>query len=157
MAMLFDAFDGVLARKYGLNRPFGGYLDSFADVFIYLLAPSACFVNWGFSADWQLLILLMFVVSGIIRWSVFNEVGNIQRGASSAYLGMPVFWSAFITAGWYGIGIIGVKYQQPMLACCLVIYSFLMNYNGTFYKPRNPVLMGVVIGCIAVGFIVSGW
>ena len=49
LAMLVDALDGILARKFHLERDFGRYLDGFVDVFDYLVIPSFFLYRWGFN------------------------------------------------------------------------------------------------------------
>src|SRR4030042_1506402 len=94
IAMLVDALDGVLARKFGLESDFGRYLDGFGEVFDYLAVPSLFLYRWGFNIWYYGIILLLFIVSGVVRLSVFNEIGNIKDDKSGlAYFGMPVFWS----------------------------------------------------------------
>ncbi|MDO8804139.1 MAG: CDP-alcohol phosphatidyltransferase family protein, partial [Elusimicrobiota bacterium] len=39
VALVLDMFDGMLARRLGLESEFGRQLDSHVDVFIYLLYP----------------------------------------------------------------------------------------------------------------------
>ena len=48
LAMTADALDGMLARKWGLEREFGRYLDGFMDVLIYLVVPSIIMLQWQF-------------------------------------------------------------------------------------------------------------
>ncbi|MEM6406134.1 MAG: CDP-alcohol phosphatidyltransferase family protein, partial [Pseudomonadota bacterium] len=100
-AMLVDALDGIWARKRKVTRAFGRYLDGFVDQLDYLLVPSVFLYFWGFDHFFYIIILLLFIMSGIVRLSVFNEIGNITQCGKSSYLGMPVFWSLFIAATAY--------------------------------------------------------
>jgi phosphatidylserine synthase len=63
LAMTADALDGLLARKWGLEREFGRYLDGFMDVLIYLVVPSIIMLQWQFGGYWSIFILLM-IASG---------------------------------------------------------------------------------------------
>ena len=94
LAMLADAMDGILARKLGVERDFGRYLDGFMDVLIYLTGPSIIFYLSGFNG-WMSVFLMTMIACGCIRLSVFNQIGNIQESDGLSYLGMPVFWSVF--------------------------------------------------------------
>ena len=101
LAMTADALDGLLARRWGLTREFGRYLDGFMDVLIYLVSPALILLQWGFDGAYAVALVTM-VAAGCIRLSVFNQTGNIEDAskgsARPAYLGMPVFWSLLIIA-----------------------------------------------------------
>src|SRR5690606_23223041 len=58
VAMTSDAVDGMLARRWGLTRNFGRYLDGFMDVLIYLVSPAIVAYQSGFSGWWGVLLML---------------------------------------------------------------------------------------------------
>jgi len=150
VAMGVDAFDGILARKYGLTRDFGCYLDSFVDVLDYLVAPAIFLYCWGFTGIIYGLVLVFFMGCGIIRLSVFNQVGNLKGTESDklSYWGMPVFWSVFIIAGAYLVAMwVDKSVVFLILAIVLGIYSMLMLYNDRFYKFQDiKVILILVVG-----------
>ena len=160
VAMLVDAFDGVLARKYRLERDFGRYLDSFVDVLDYLVAPAIFLYCWGFTGILDSLILILFVICGIIRLSVFNQVGNLPEANSDklSYWGMPVFWSIFIIATAYLLALlVNQVIVFALLTIILVIYSILMIYNARFYKFQDIKLILVLVlgGIVLFAFLGS--
>ncbi|WP_198038201.1 CDP-alcohol phosphatidyltransferase family protein [Skermanella stibiiresistens] len=164
LAMLCDAFDGVLARRHGTTRDFGRYLDGFADAFIYLIAPSAWFHAMGFDAPWSLAILGMFIVAGVVRLSVFNGVGNIdvtsKAGAAGqpprlAYLGVPAFWVVFIAGGYYPLlALAGPDLAEPLLGAALLLHGALMLHNAAYWKPRH---LGMMLGAVCAIASVYFW
>jgi len=161
VAMLVDAFDGILARKYRLEREFGRYLDSFIDMLDYLIAPAIFLYCWGFSGILDSMILMFFVISGIIRLSVFNQVGNLKEANNDklSYWGMPVFWSIFILAAAYLLALLVSKpFVFALLAVILVIYSILMIYNRRFYKFQDIRLILILVlgGIILFAFLGYG-
>jgi len=147
IAMLADAYDGILARKYGVERSFGRYLDGFMDVLIYLVSPSIIWYLSGFTG-WYSIFLMLMIASGCIRLSVFNEMGNIQESDGLSYLGMPVFWSVFIL----GIGkVLSLWLPQTLLffllATTLCIFSFFMLYRARFFKFKSMnQILGITLG-----------
>lgn len=154
LAMLSDAFDGILARKLGLERPFGRYLDGFVDVLAYLVAPSVLLWCWGFNGVLAGLTLVGFVMAGIVRLSVFNEVGNLQEDDRLSYLGMPVFWSTFLVAAAWGLA----KFLPSSLVTwglqlALPAYGVAMVHNGRYWKPKSPIGILLIIGA---GLVVFG-
>lgn len=148
LAVLFDAFDGVLARHYGLERDFGRYLDGFVDTFDYLVAPAVWFYTMGFDSLWAVVVLLLFIAAGIVRLAVFNGSGNLREGEKLYYRGMPVFWSAFVAAGYYfAAAVLDPVLAEPLLGGVLLLYALLMVRNRRCYKPRNKLLMlAVTVG-----------
>ena len=145
LAMTADALDGMLARKWGLEREFGRYLDGFMDVLIYLVVPSIIMLQWKFDGYWSVFILLM-IACGCIRLSVFNQVGNIEEDSIEdvntksaktklAYKGMPVFWSVFILAAVMMLEkVIGLALSHILLAISLTLFSFYMIVDKSFFK-----------------------
>lgn len=147
LAMLADAMDGILARKYKLERDFGRYLDGFMDVLIYLVGPSIIFYLSGFDGLYS--VILMFLIAfGCIRLSVFNEIGNIKESDGLSYLGMPVFWSVFI------LGIFALLKMAipepilfPVLGIILVLFSIAMVLNRPFFKFKSlKQILSITIG-----------
>ncbi len=158
LAMLIDAFDGIFARKYNMIREFGRYLDGFVDVMDYLVVPSLFLYLWGFDTWYYGLVLIAFILCGVIRLSVFNEIGNIKNEKSElAYRGMPVFWSvlflgiAFILS-WF----IAKQALFWIIAVAYSLFAVLMVYDRPFYKFKNPkfILLMVVSGIVL--FAVAG-
>jgi len=142
LAMTADALDGMLARKWGLEREFGRYLDGFMDVLIYLVVPSIIMLQWQFDGYWSVFILLM-IACGSVRLSVFNQVGNTEDSSITegegktklGYLGMPVFWSVFILAAAMLLEkIVGLVAAHCFLAIALTAFSFYMVVDKPFFK-----------------------
>lgn len=158
LAVITDAFDGVLARKYGFTRDFGRYLDGFVDAIDYLVAPGIFLYVWGFDAWWQAGLIYIFICCGIIRLSVFNEIGNIKDEDNGlSYLGAPVFWSALALGPLYAISLlVGTSAVFYFLAITIPIFSLLMLHNGSYMKFKNPRVMLVVLLSMAIIFFLLG-
>ena len=158
IAMLTDAFDGILARKLGLERAFGRYLDGFVDAIDYLIAPALFLYLWGFNHPVYVICILSFVICGVIRLSVFNDIGNItDEDSKLSYLGMPVFWSLFIVAGNYLVSILVPASILPifiihmLLAVQLSAFSLAMVTRKRFKKFKSPKKIAqLVLGMAAV-------
>lgn len=157
VAMLGDALDGIWARKRGIERSFGRYLDGFVDELDYLIAPSVFLYLWGFEQAYQVGILLIFMMCGMVRLSVFNEVGNIKEDKGLSYLGMPVFWSLFILAGAYLLNFI---LPQPivfsLLSLLLLGMSFMMVYKAPFFKFKSLKQILILVGSGISAFAIIG-
>ena len=151
IAMLGDALDGMLARKYKLERPFGRYLDGFMDVLIYLIAPSIILYCHGFDGLWSVVLMLM-ITCGCIRLSVFNDIGNIQEETGLAYLGMPVFWSIFILAGYLLLEpMLPQAAAHSLLTMTLLAFSSAMLWRRPFFKFKKLWhILGLTLGGAAL-------
>ncbi len=161
IAMLFDACDGIVARKYGWQGPFGRYLDGFVDAFNYLGLPAVILWSMGLGkVSWwyvQLVVLFIFIALGLIRLSVFNMIGNIKVCGGLSYLGLPVFWSHFLVALLFL-----VKHKVDLFTwtvitdLSLLLMGFCFVINRPFWKPKNLVLIFGVILSLAGLFMYMG-
>jgi len=159
LAMLLDAVDGILARKFGTERNFGRYLDGFVDVYDYLMAPAVFLFCWGFKAWYYVAILILFMIAGVVRLSVFNEIGNIEDEEDGlSYLGMPVFWSVLFLGFLYGLSWLTDKaWLMPIVAVIFAVQTFLMVYRRRFHKFKNWKMMLMVLTTFAVLFGLDGF
>ncbi|MBE7148939.1 CDP-diacylglycerol--serine O-phosphatidyltransferase [Bacillus mycoides] len=101
--MLFDFFDGMVARKLDSVSEIGGELDSFADLVTFGVAPSILAYSVALK-DLQsigMLCALAYSVCGMLRLARFNT----QQSKLPTFIGMPI----------------------PFAAMCLLILCFLNN------------------------------
>ncbi|MBU2712080.1 CDP-alcohol phosphatidyltransferase family protein [Zooshikella harenae] len=147
LAMLCDAFDGLLARRLKTERPFGRYLDGFVDILDYLVAPMLFLYLLGFSHPFHVIAIITFIAAGIVRLAVFNEIGNVKNAEQSlAYLGLPVFWSVLLLLVVYPLYLWFGNAPFNILALLLLAMSLAMVSRYTFHKFRNAKLMLAVLG-----------
>ncbi|KAA0764552.1 CDP-diacylglycerol--serine O-phosphatidyltransferase [Bacillus sp. SH5-2] len=101
--MVFDLFDGMVARKLGSVSEIGGELDSFADLVTFGVAPSilAYTVVLKDLQSIGMICALAYSVCGMIRLARFNT----QQSKLPTFIGMPI----------------------PFAAMCLLILCFLKN------------------------------
>jgi CDP-diacylglycerol--serine O-phosphatidyltransferase len=154
LGMLTDAFDGILARRYGMDGEFGRYLDGFVDVFNYLILPNLALWRLGFHGPIAAVILSVLIAAGILRLSKFNQIGNIQVEGASKYLGLPVFWTQLALAPLYLVFAFLPPQVFPIAAGALwLAMAFAFLYNRPFFKPKNVWLIaGITLSLSACGF-----
>ena len=102
LAILFDAFDGFVARATGTNTEFGKQFDSLADMVSFGIAPSILAFTWAtqvlLAADipearhisqlaW--VVSLAFVICTAWRLARFNVQGMAPVGGLKYFIGMP--------------------------------------------------------------------
>ena len=135
IAMLADALDGIWARRRGVLREFGRYLDGFMDVLVYLVAPALIWHHTLLN-DWSALLLPLMIACGCIRLAVFNQAGTTETASGKpAYIGMPVFWSLFILGASLLLNrLIPAHLVTAMLMVALPAFSLAMLWNRPFFK-----------------------
>ncbi len=109
IAIVFDFFDGGIARLTNTASDFGRELDSLADVITFGVAPAVLAWMWGFrmlpmdgNLDWRThvikigaVITFAFMLSGASRLARFNIAVNPQpsnpgRPGRKYFVGMPI-------------------------------------------------------------------
>jgi len=101
-ALVFDIFDGWVARKRKSFSPWGSDLDSLADVISFVVTPAVLGFTLGLRGMWDSFILAFFVFCGVARLARYN-VTSAMHGVGAKvpyYEGFPVPTSLFIVAMW---------------------------------------------------------
>ena len=102
LAILFDAFDGFVARATKTNTEFGKQFDSLADMVSFGIAPSILAFTWGVQvllaedipeakhiSQLAWLVSLAFVICTAWRLARFNVQGMAPIGGLRYFVGMP--------------------------------------------------------------------
>jgi len=100
--LVFDIFDGWVARKRKSFSPWGSDLDSLADVISFVVTPAVLGFTLGLRGMWDSFILAFFVFCGVARLARYN-VTSAMHGVGAKvpyYEGFPVPTSLFIVAMW---------------------------------------------------------
>ena len=93
LAMLFDVFDGVVARWQNRFSALGADLDSLADSLSFGVAPAVIGYTLGLRGGWDMLILTYFVACGISRLARYNVTAatlSDVEGKIRYYEGLPI-------------------------------------------------------------------
>jgi len=101
-AIVFDSFDGFVARATGTSSEFGKQFDSLADIISFGVAPAVLAFAWGVRemepsslievrhiSQFGWLIGLIFVVCCAWRLARFNIQGMAPGGGSRYFVGLP--------------------------------------------------------------------
>ncbi|HVL55163.1 MAG TPA: CDP-diacylglycerol--serine O-phosphatidyltransferase [Burkholderiaceae bacterium] len=101
LALLFDVFDGRVARWRQQQSPLGRELDSLADVISFGVAPAALAFAAGMRGGWDAIALIYFVCCGVSRLARFNvtaEALTAESGKVKYFEGTPIPTSVVLTA-----------------------------------------------------------
>lgn len=98
-AVLFDWYDGIIARKLKgrtkIQGEFGGQLDSMIDIVSFGILPAILLLSYGNYNIWFIPGAFIIVAACAIRLSYFNIFGLID---SKTYRGMPLDNNVLILA-----------------------------------------------------------
>ena len=101
LALVFDVFDGRIARWRHTHSALGRELDSLADVISFGVAPAALGFAAGMRGGWDAVILIYFVCCGVSRLARYNVTAESlsQGGDKVAYFeGTPIPTSVLLVA-----------------------------------------------------------
>ena len=173
-AILFDGFDGRIARLTNTASAFGREFDSLADVIAFGVAPAFLAYVWGVRgvdviAGTQVIqhirqvawiLTFAYVICGAARLARFNIDTVKPAGDRRFFVGMPIPAAAGVVAAI-------IHFQKQPLASWEVgagwlaligILAFLMVSRIRFYsfkslglRKRRSYLSIIVIGLIVVG------
>jgi len=170
VAILFDAFDGFVARLTGADSEFGKQFDSLADVISFGIAPAALAYAWGVRSlvgdtyspvravqEVAWLVCLAFAICCAWRLARFNIQGMVG-GTTRYFVGMPT------PAAAGGIAATVHFFKDPleswrMAAVFLVAVGILAalmtstirypSLKGANWTRRQPSLVIVLIALIS--------
>ena len=94
IAAVCDMFDGKVARsiknRTDKEKEFGVQIDSLADVICFITIPAITIYLCGLREVYQIILLALYVVCGIIRLGYFNVAMSDKDKAIKTYSGLPV-------------------------------------------------------------------
>lgn len=152
-----DLFDGMVARtkkdRTEEEKRYGIQLDSLSDVVCFGVLPAAIGFSLGATKVWQIIILVLFALCGLIRLAYFNVTEETRQkqeeGKRKSYEGVPITSSALTV---------------PLLFCFRkligagfpVAYVILLLVNGAAFitpvKVKKPGKKGIII-MLALGIV----
>jgi CDP-diacylglycerol--serine O-phosphatidyltransferase len=148
LALLFDALDGYVARRDPRRHSWlGADLDSLADIVSFGVAPAVLGYTLGLRGLWDVVVLTVFVCSGISRLARFNVTAaaltNAETGKVDYFEGTPIPTSIVIVivlAALYQLGIVGSAFWLGQ-----------WNLLGGAFHPFS--LLYLVSGCLMISTI----
>ena len=145
VALVFDFFDGRVARRRHEASVLGREMDSLADVISFGVAPAAIAFALGLTKPLDQAFLMFFVVCGVSRLARYNVTAEALGGDAGKvryYEGTPIPTSVVplaivLVAAWTGhlmpVEVLGFELHLPSLA--FVLSGSLMVSTIRFPKP----------------------
>ncbi|MDR0985043.1 MAG: CDP-diacylglycerol--serine O-phosphatidyltransferase [Endomicrobium sp.] len=135
MAMLFDFFDGKIARITNTTTKFGIYLDSIGDSISFGIAPSILtyeLISKNIGSNFSVLITTIFVLCSTLRLAKYNLSSNVNV-INNSFIGLPTTASAGF-----------------LISFILSYEFFIKNYNN-----YNDIVIIVFNLLLVITFILS--
>ncbi len=145
-----DMFDGVVARtkkdRTDEEKRFGIQLDSLSDIVCFGVLPFTIGVSLGARTWWQIAIMALFSLAGLIRLAYFNVTEETRQQQTCEkrknYLGVPITSSALTVPLLYCFrGLIGGAFP--------IAYTLLLLVNGALFvapvQVKKPDKTGLAI------------
>jgi CDP-diacylglycerol--serine O-phosphatidyltransferase len=136
LALIFDVFDGRVARWRHKASPMGRELDSLADVISFGVAPAAIAFALGVNTPLDQIILIFFAACGLSRLARYNITAESQAsmtGKVEYFEGAPIPTSvfplglmmlAFYRGNLYPVKLLGIEFH--LIALLFFIFGCLM-------------------------------
>lgn len=156
-----DMFDGIVARtkkdRTDEEKRFGIQLDSLSDIVCFGVLPFVIGVCVGANEWWQIAIMALFALAGLIRLAYYNVTEETRQQQSDEkrkhYLGVPITSSALTVPLLFCFrGLIGEAFP--------IAYTLLLLINGVLFvvplqvkKPSKTglaVMLVIGIACTAL-------
>jgi CDP-diacylglycerol--serine O-phosphatidyltransferase len=169
-AILFDSFDGFVARATGTTSEFGKQFDSLADMVSFGIAPAVLAFTWGVRGIWEIEMFdvrrihaigwwvgVAFVICCAWRLARFNIQGMAPGGGSRYFVGLPCPAAAgLIVASIHAIKSPVEDWRWSIvwlavLAGAAALMASTVKYRGFKDVPlarRQPSLMIVLIALL---------
>jgi CDP-diacylglycerol--serine O-phosphatidyltransferase len=174
-AIVFDAFDGFVARMTHTNTEFGKQFDSLADMVSFGIAPAVLAFAWGVQVMVQgdgvegrhvhqlaWLVCLAFVICCAWRLARFNVHGMAPGGGLRHFVGMPTPAAAGMIAAtvhFAGEPILDWRWSLAWLALILSVAALMVSsirYPSfkDFPLARRQHSFTIIVVALLVGAII---
>lgn len=158
----FDKLDGFYARRFDCTSSAGRRLDSFVDVFIYLLTGALLFhVTMAPTLTVSAVVGFVLIACGGLRLVRFNAEGFGTDGDTSFYRGLTVvhanlavvanYFLLELSPSWNGVPL----WTGWTAGATIAIVAPLMLSNYRSYKTWGRQALVGICGVVAVGLALA--
>jgi len=157
-AVLFDWYDGIIARKMkGRTKEkgaFGAQLDSMIDIVSFGVLPAILLLSYGNYSLWYMPGAFIAIASVAIRLSYFNIYGLIDN---KAYLGLSVDSNGLILPILFLFEGVFSHTSFSILLYLLLLVLSTLNLSSLRIPKLDGTWINVVIGYVLIMTAVFGW
>jgi CDP-diacylglycerol--serine O-phosphatidyltransferase len=158
----FDKLDGFYARRYGSPSPFGRQVDSFIDVFTYLVTGALLFhVAMAPGLAVSAVVGFAIICFGGLRLVRHNHEGFQEHGDTSFYRGTTVVHTNVVVVANYLLVVFVAEWTGwlaavPILLSCPLMVSDYRAFKtvwGHVLVGGFAALVGITCLLLAVGVL----
>ena len=144
-AFIFDILDGYAARKLNTASKIGRELDSFVDIFTYVVFTAVLF-HYYLAPNMAIGILISFlmILFGGLRLQRYNEEGILKEKGKEFYRGVTVVHLNFIAIYIFYLNALHHLNSWIGTVLLLLMIPFLLS-NFKSYKIKNPLFFIILI------------
>jgi phosphatidylserine synthase len=147
----FDKLDGYYARRFGCASDAGRTLDSFVDVFIYLVTGALLFhVTMSPTVAVSLAVGALLITCGCLRLVRFNDEGFQTDGDRSFYRGLTVVHANLTVVVNYFLVTFVPRWNGWFAAAVIAVVAPLMLSDYRSYKTWRRQVLVAIFAVIAV-------
>lgn len=153
-AVLFDWYDGVVARRItgrsDASKLFGGYMDAFVDLITMGVCPAIILLSYGGFSLWFLPGALIIIASGVVRFSYFNifgvDDGGTIKGLSNDIIALVVALVFVLEGVLSHNAFVALLYGLMVILSFLHVAPFRMNKMvGRWYHVVTTYVLVMTI------------
>lgn len=160
LAILFDAFDGKVARLTNTVSEFGKQLDSLSDVVSFGIAPALLIYRGVMTPDSRAAVLIasVYATTTLLRLARFNA-GGISTGGRHHFIGLPAPAAGGMVAS-YTLFTSAYNIEHAALLVGLLIIALALLMVSPVPYPRDRLfevsrrwafaLLFIAILCLAM-------
>ncbi len=157
-AVLFDWYDGIIARKMkGRTKEkgaFGAQLDSMIDIVSFGVLPAILLLGYGDYSLWYMPGAFIVIASAAIRLSYFNIYGLIDN---KTYLGLSVDSNGLILPLLFLFEGVFSQTSFSILLYLLLLVLSTLNLSSLRIPKLGGKWINVVVGYVLIMTAVFGW
>lgn len=138
-----DLFDGFFARRYNVVSTFGAWLDTVADVALYILFPLRFWMIHFHLPAW---VAVAVLAAGLFRLARFSTRGFMQTSGRLSYAGLPVYYLQILLA-------VTLVWSMPAPMLGMILLSMLVLMVSTISVHKTSVrtfVIGLAVYAVVV-------
>lgn len=158
IAMVFDGFDGRIARLIHCESEFGAQYDSLSDLVAFGVAPALVSLSWALSALGKVgwMAAFIFLVCAALRLARFNtQIGSVDKryfvGLASPPAAALIASMVWVSAEW------SIDPRDVAILGAIVVAGtgLLMVSNFKYYSFKNIDIKGRIpfVALLAIIFV----
>jgi len=157
-AVLFDWYDGIIARKIKgrtkIQADFGAQLDSMIDIVSFGILPAIILLSYGDYKVWFLPGTFIIIAASAIRLTYFNVYGLID---GKTYKGFPLDNNVLILALVFSFESLFTPFTFSLIIYVLMTLLSALNLSSTPTPKFGGKWVYVLIAYVLVMTSVFGW